>query len=685
MMHDVNSIYIYLHLFYELYIFFQCFTHRYLGWKINVHDSCDITEGSASETREVYAEFKGEEPGKQDLEFSSSIPVASKVTPPAEFLHQQHVHHHHPQYGHRYLSHSTTNPGKLSASHHSQLLTKANNNYDRFQLSSFENPHDSRSSHSNVANAISPHRSYEPRPKNSYHMHSDQGALQQQQQQHRSSATFHEQSSPHVGHTQFMEHAREIPQTTNQQLSNLVTDNQQPLSHGTKLSYPTASTQLPYSRAPNHYATNYNHIRYQLLPHRYHQPEQRTQLMIIKRPVVIRRPMLQTLQASLLSALSLPLSLPLPLLQPKTIFIQDRKKIFRLPGTTIKMIPDKVVSAASANLPIEKFTKVDPKQQQVKQKAKLESKMSEAAPVDLSDDLIESIKYMKPARNTGFDPDSIVIEGGFKPIIRNIDRSSDIAQRRISGMTQQQEIFRKNSDYGLIEEFSPVFVPSLPMTTSQRIDNGRKRKKKIPLNRNGGYAHRFEDIDDMEMAADRFRSYYLPPVTSVRSDKVATPSPNVLIAYDGKRLTDSGLARSIPLIEHHSKDTLTSEILSKTPQSGKFQGELPPPISSESRTNNSSYGRKYHPSTTDLNPELFPRTNTKLTLVERSKRSSIEDRTMSSVDFQHYSWTDQQHHHRNNHDHQLHDHISATPVSAGKVLLGNLGYVVIITITYLVI
>lgn len=36
-------------------VYYQCFTHRYLGWKINVHDSCD-QGGQASQIDEVYVQ-----------------------------------------------------------------------------------------------------------------------------------------------------------------------------------------------------------------------------------------------------------------------------------------------------------------------------------------------------------------------------------------------------------------------------------------------------------------------------------------------------------------------------------------------------------------------------------------------------------------------------------------------------
>lgn len=616
--------------------FFQCFTHRYLGWKINVHDSCEASVAQvASEKHEVYVEPPQDH---QDLEYGASIAVPSKVTPTAEFLHHQHVHHSHREYGHRYPHHHSTTNSKLSVLH-PQLLTNANNNYDRLQSSS------------------SSENSYEARPKDAHRIDKEdlpyqqqkQQKPQQQKQQHRSATIVHEPSSLHAG-THLTELAREIQHTaTNQELSNLVADHQRSsLSHGTRLPYVTAAisnTQLPFSRAPHHYASNYHHyVRHQLPspPSRYyHQSEPpRTQLMIIRRPVTLtRHPVLQTLQKAanmMTGALSLPFPFSFQSSSPRPILIERKKSVYRPPiAITMKTTPrttaDKTVLLSSDKL----AAKID-----TKQRTKLEAKVGSNS--DITENHVDSSswKLLKPARNTGFNPDSIVIESGFKPIIRNvIDRAPDVAQKRLSIATEswQDGVFRKNGDYRTIDEFSPVFVPSLPVT----IDGGRKRKKKTSPTRSP--PPRFDDLDDMEMAADlRLDTYYLPPIGRTRPEQLPSlSSSGVLITYDGKKLRDStGLARSISDAEHRSKGRLTSDILSSMPQFGKFQGELPPLIPGEMRANSSiptsSYGKKNRLPVVDLPPrELLPKTSTKLKLVERSKRSPPDiGRTMSSADFQ---------------------------------------------------
>lgn len=596
----------------------------------------------------MYAE---PEQDRQDLEYGASIAVPSKVTSTAEFPHQQHAHSHR-EYGHRYphhhhLHHSTTN-SKLSVSH-PQLLTNANNNYDRLQLSS--------------SSSSSSESSHGARPKDAHRADFEETSSprqQQKSQQQQQTTIVHEPSSSLHAGTHLTELAREIQHTaTNQELSNLVADHQRPSvsSHGTRLPYVAAAVsnaQLPFSRAPHHYASNYHHyVRHQLPPpppRYYHQPEPaRTQLMIIRRPVTLtRHPMLQTLQqaaSTITGALSLPFPFSFPSSSPRPILIERKKSVVYRPPVaiaTLKTTPKTMADKPPS--PSEKFAaKID------KQRSKLEAKVGSTSD-RITDNHMggpsSSWKLLKPARNTGFNPDSIVIESGFKPIIRNIvDRgtSPDVAQKRLSvvtGGSWQDGVLRKNGDYRTIDEFSPVFVPSLPVTASATVEGGRKRKKKTSPARSSPPPRSFDDLDDMEMAADlRLDTYYLPPIARTRPEELPSPSSSgVLITYDGKKLRDStGLSRSVSDVERRGKGRLTSDILSKTPQFGKFQGELPPLIPGERRVNDSippSYSKKNHLPAIDLPP--LPRTSTRLKLVERSKRSSRSDagRTMSSAEFQ---------------------------------------------------
>ncbi|XP_034178877.1 LOW QUALITY PROTEIN: DM13 and DOMON_DOH domain-containing protein skeletor [Osmia lignaria lignaria] len=500
-------------------VYYQCFTHRYLGWKINVLDSCDAGETAASENHEVFVQPERQRTNV-DLENSPSIRVPSKVTPSAEFL-QQHLHQAH--------------------------------------------------------------------------------------------------------------------------------DNPRPMSHGTKYTYPAASNpQIQYPNRPlyHHYATNYHHLYHQPPHHHYHhyQPEQRNQLMMIKRPMMTRRPMLQTSHT-----MPQP-SLPLP---SRPVFLERKKSVYA-PASPVYRRNQEKVSAVNGNVQISKLKKVDPKQW-----SKVEAKVSDTNAPNLFS------TPMKPARNTGFDPGSIVIESGFKPIIRTLEKPTDVAEKRSSDITDEEDA-RGTTNHRPNDNFGPVFIPSPPVPTVDTV----KRSKKKP---------RLGEVEDMEMAADRMNAYYLPPVPStITNESPSSPSSEVLITFDGKRLKDSGLARSISGIEEHSKSTLSSDVLSRTPQFGRFKGELPPLIPGEAR----SQLEKRRPSYKDsLLAETTPIKNTKLTLVMRSKRSPHE----GHVHLTNASDTDHldRHSHNDHHDHQSNS--SSLLVSTGETIMANLGYIFLTVVFYYII
>ncbi|KAF7413977.1 hypothetical protein HZH68_002466 [Vespula germanica] len=652
-------------------VYYQCFTHRYLGWKINVHDSCD--EGSASENHEVYVEPKGHPELIEDLDVSPSIRVSSKVTPTAEFL-QQHLHHpHHREHGLRYPHHTATNSGKLSTSY-AQLLTNANhNNYERFRTSAIhEDAYGPRSNH-----GIIPHR-YEVRVKENYrHAHLDEEALQRQQQQQQkqqqtassiyselggigtvnrptsissTSATITSTAlSSYPSRPQFTEIDQEIRQSSNHQLSNLVADNPRPLSHGMKFAYTLPTTQIVYSRPTSHHYSPDHHHLHHLLHYHQHQPEQqRAQVMIVRRPVLMRRPILQSSHTITSPTFALPPS--------RSIFMERKKAVYKVP-TSEKVSYGNIV----------KLMKLDPKQ-----RSKLEAKVSEAGIMDISENLMTSLK---PARNTGFNPDSIIIEGGFKPII---DPSRDFLQKRISESDQEydQETIKESnfSDQLSGENFEPVFLPSPSMSPAS--DGSKKQKKKpTPTNVNHSSKPPLDELDDMQMAADGLQSYYLPPARS----EAESATPGVLITYDGKKVKDSSLARSISEIEDRSKARLTSDVLSRTPQFGRFKGELPPLISTEIRSSDKTTRLERNEQSPSLDlPLLKSRKNTKLTLVERSKRSPEETRTMSSTEFRRSNVT------KSTPNEEDVDDIT-TLGSTGQTILANIKYVVLTIILRLIV
>lgn len=95
---------------------------------------------------------------------------------------------------------------------------------------------------------------------------------------------------------------------------------------------------------------------------------------------------------------------------------------------------------------------------------------------------------LKPAKNTGFDPGSIVIEKGFKPIIVNqhiIQSRSDNNYNSIeSNQEQQDESINNEPIINRNNNFEPMFIPSPPDS-----NNKKQFKKKTIINK-------IKDIDN---------------------------------------------------------------------------------------------------------------------------------------------------------------------------------------------
>ncbi|CAL7938166.1 unnamed protein product [Xylocopa violacea] len=351
-------------------------------------------------------------------------------------------------------------------------------------------------------------------------------------------------------------------------------------------------------------------------------------------------------------------TIPLP---SRPVFIERKKAVYRPSVSAYGRRTAEKLSPPGDNPQISKLKKVD-----AKQRTKLEAKVSNL------DGPNAFVTPMKPARNTGFNPDSIVIESGFKPIIKNFEMSTGVAESRVSDVNVEQEEedvrVEEAPSRQPIDSFEPVFIPSPPVPTVETV---KKQKRKSA---NG----KAREVDDMEMAADRVNAYYLPPSSS------DPPSSEVLITFDGKRLKDSSLARSISDIEEHSKSKLSSDVLSRTPQFGRFKGELPPPIPGEVQSRGYSQLEKRRLPSTELSlPETRATKNTKLTLVERSRRSPHEGHVHATDPRANDTVTSREEHRQTDHEHR--GDSTSTLVSAGQTIVANLGYMLLAVVFYHVI
>ncbi|XP_013194628.2 protein Skeletor, isoforms D/E isoform X1 [Amyelois transitella] len=285
--------------------------------------------------------------------------------------------------------------------------------------------------------------------------------------------------------------------------------------------------------------------------------------------------------------------------------------------------------------------------------------------VKSSDFIGESVpdtSSLKPAVNTGFQPDTIVIESGFKPIIREplmagedriADPDENANRREDTDVEEEYDLSPQllNHQYTplpsdkLTETFEPMFIPSPPdhlLPTNDRTKeifpkNHAKEDRPHPV-----YVKTQEELvdlfskknmdkevpTDLVMASDRVSPHYLPPdpkMSMQHSQKLSMEKePSTFTTYDGKKISASTLV-TVPNITngpklYSSKLPSNTELLLKTPQFGPFKGEIPPLLSK--------------PSASDLTKDQMPdspeasdhrSTHLKLVNVFQDSDDSIDD------------------------------------------------------------
>uniref|UniRef100_A0A2A4IWG9 DOMON domain-containing protein n=1 Tax=Heliothis virescens TaxID=7102 RepID=A0A2A4IWG9_HELVI len=224
-----------------------------------------------------------------------------------------------------------------------------------------------------------------------------------------------------------------------------------------------------------------------------------------------------------------------------------------------------------------------------------------------------------PAINTGFKPDSIVVESGFKPIIREPlmaaeDRIADYeanANRRedsdIEDDYEERQQYLTNHQYPpsdkVTETFEPMFIPSPPdhlLPTNDRTkeifpSNHAKEDRPHPVylknvtQKQDLFSKKNIEREvpgDLMMESDRISPHYLPPdpkLPKEHSQKLSESSDQTFTTYDGKTVSAATLTsvsdgNKSPSKLFSAKLPANYEQLLKTPQFGPFKGEIPPPV-----------------------------------------------------------------------------------------------------------
>jgi hypothetical protein len=305
-----------------------------------------------------------------------------------------------------------------------------------------------------------------------------------------------------------------------------------------------------------------------------------------------------------------------------------------------------------------KLTKVDIIQSQ---RANIETKVTPSNL--LSEDKTNILKstIMKQTRNTGFDPKSIVIEKGFKPILmKNSNKTNNLDKqlRLIQDNVVKESMINNHND-----SFEPVFIPSPP---DQSIVK-KPIKNKVQL-----IKRKFNDINDMEMAVINnehldYTFLYLPTTSStVRFTK--TKNTNLDSAF----LLDPNTNTTFPLDNGNQKNLLETNYTSLQNRSKTYKSSL------------------------NLKPSLVGRKKRFIHNDMRKKKPSdiIHERDYDFHDHQDNAnypinrnnsinnYYSQHQENYNNEDKQYTDNLNLA--STGKIIFANIQYIILTVILYYV-
>lgn len=220
----------------------------------------------------------------------------------------------------------------------------------------------------------------------------------------------------------------------------------------------------------------------------------------------------------------------------------------------------------------------------------------------------ENFNFKTPL-NTGFNPGSVIIEGGFKPVInKGIENRMDEPELNLESQSGVIDVKGKKFEkYHQKETFLSVIIPS----TNDKMPKQKHRKNyKRPIQKDileiMVRPRSMVDSDvELEMAAaDRVDTFYLPPPGKIDKPKTSaakqpseidfeTPSisnlpsitgpslsdaPDTVVTYDGKKVSGASLTAKpfdkSTILQH--RGSKAAELIKAFPQSVPFRGDLPP-------------------------------------------------------------------------------------------------------------
>ncbi|KAK9889864.1 hypothetical protein WA026_007230 [Henosepilachna vigintioctopunctata] len=190
---------------------------------------------------------------------------------------------------------------------------------------------------------------------------------------------------------------------------------------------------------------------------------------------------------------------------------------------------------------------------------------------------------IQPHQDSGFQPENIKIEKGFTPILERSDL-----------LISKDDVGIQSSDNSILYKQPSFLKPAASLKKYEKYwkqSNPDYFKIKVKIGRN-----LWEKSEDPVAEASNKQIYYLPPdnqkkapVSSVsqpshidiipeESDLDTDVAPDVVVTYDGKKVSGASLTAKLAdttrLLE--AKSLKTSEFIRTRPQSVPFKGELPP-------------------------------------------------------------------------------------------------------------
>lgn len=556
-------------------VYYQCFTHRYLGWKINVLDACD-TEAHASDRQEVIVDFEAE----------PSIRHESKLAPSENFLkqHEKDLIKHHNMNGSPPLKHLDEIQNN---SEFNMLITEGIKTAEALEAALIQEQRNNGTKHILPNNRTNHNEKNNKNGDNGELINEKFPSLSEVKQAPRRPPLTPQQlmSRPHFSSSQIPIYLRS-PQSQSQQILPLYRPHkgQYPIPMGPIIQrrpierrplpppppfqgIPSGSIdRRPPQQQQNHHHQQQNHQQQHHQQSRpYLLPQSSMQINHYRKPIHSQPPPQLSSSSSIRNSFiknkvpfnALPQKPVLMLGEPTEINAPYRKSSDVVIGKPSQHQIDLTTAFKTKKINENQLRVYSTKGNNNIEKNPVKSPFKEPFNIKnltSSDDLVE---------NTGFKAESIIVESGFRPIFNHEDvfspdntnegsdeqvNTSKISRRSDNDFYEDDEEEEYDDDdehenqfhqSDLPQSFEPVFVPS-PADS-------------VPVNK---------DSDLMAEASERQSVFYLPP-NEVKRSAVLDP------------LDQINLKDPLPSENYQKISQKTKKFIQDNPQFRPFKGELP--------------------------------------------------------------------------------------------------------------